>query len=518
MGRDLVDRVLVVFGSNLGAQLVVIATTPILVRLLGVSAYGEYAFVLSVMSLSAVVASAGTFDSTRKFIAEQRSWENWRNHVFSIYTRTVLLIGFAISILFILISTFDLIRLLMGENKSSYTLYFYFLALLVPLQAVFRLSRSALMGLDLESYSEPLFIVQRILFGISAIVLIWLGWGVVGALIGQVIALIVVVGCALTLLNREIKLSSIIRPIPSSFPCRTLLSYNVSTVALKLLNASLYNIDIILLGLIAGDAATGSYRAALVVAEFLWLVPMAVQIVLLHSTSQLWSNNESESISKLSSKAVRFTLVFTLLLVIGVAALAEQVITLYFGSEFIRAADTLLFLLPGALGFAVARPIFATGQGHGDLRPVLLATGTAALLNVLLNVILIPQYGAVGAAIATSIGYGSMFLFHILSAYYLGFNPVADLRLPRVLTTAIIAAVPIFGLVRLLPGNLLPLFVVPPIGFIIYSLLALRTRAIDPEELRILTKRVPIHSLEDTLPPSVLKIIQSSIDSIMGPR
>src|SRR5699024_8543403 len=118
-----------------------------------------------------------------------------------------------------------------------------------------------------------------------------------------------------------------------------------------------------------------------------WLVPTAVQVGLLHSTSRLWSDSEHDRISALSSRAVRLTLVFTLLLVLGVAALAEPLVSLYFGDGFARTPETVLYLLPGVLGFAVARPVYATSQGHANLRPVLLATGTAAALNVVLNLI-----------------------------------------------------------------------------------------------------------------------------------
>lgn len=515
MGDSVVDRVLAVLGSNIGTQAITTVFTPILVRLLGVAAYGEYAFMLSVLSISAVVVSAGTFDSARKFIAERRDTVNWREHVFGVYARVVLALGAVLAVLLVAAGQLGIVESLLD---SAYVPYFYLLALLVPLQAGFKLSRSVLMGLDLESSSEPLYVLQRLLFALLALALAWFGWGVIGVLIGRALAFAAVLVLMLVLIYRELDVSAIIASTPSSFPRRTLLSYNTSTVALKLLMTSLYNLDIALLGVLVGSAATGSYRAALVVASFIWLIPSAIQVGLLHSTAQLWADEAYERITMRSSRAVRFTLAFTLLLVLGVAALAEPLISVYFGSEFAATADTLLFLLPGTLGFAVARPIIAINQGHGNLRPVLLATGSAAALNLVLNGILIPLYGSVGAAIATSVGYGSMVIFHTGAARTLGFDPIDDLRTTRIAATAVLAAIPIFGLPGLLESDIVQLVVVPPVGFVVYVVLALRTRAVDPQEVRMLVASGPVSTLSGMLPSRVVALLRRSFGIVFGSR
>ncbi|WP_010612169.1 oligosaccharide flippase family protein, partial [Halococcus hamelinensis] len=467
-----------------------------------------------VLSVSVVVVSAGTFDSARKFIAEQRETENWREHVFGFYARVVIVLGAIVGILFIVATQLGVVALVLNP---AYEPYFYVLALLVPLQAGFKLSRSVLMGLDLESSSEPLYVLQQLLFALLALTLVWLGWSVVGALIGRLLAYLCVVVFMLVFIWRKIDMSEVVKIAPASFPRRNLLSYNVLTVVFKLLVTSLYNVDIILLGLLVGSTATGSYRAALVIAQFLWLIPTAVQVGLLHSTSRLWSDGENARISILSSRAARFTLLFTLLLVLGVAALAEPLVSLYFGEGFSRTPETVLYLLPGVLGLAVARPIFATSQGHGNLRPVLLATGSAAILNVVLNLVLIPRYGVTGAAIATSAGYGSMVVFHIRAAQTLGFNPAADLRLSRTMATAALTAIPIFGLSWLLEG-IIQLIAVPPIGFVVYTILAFRTHAIELSEVRPLVRSETIRTLGQVLPQQIVSLFQRSLEVALGSR
>jgi O-antigen/teichoic acid export membrane protein len=205
----------------------------------------------------------------------------------------------------------------------------------------------------------------------------------------------------------------------------------------------------------------------------------------------MWSNEEADRITSLISKTTRYNISLTLLLVIGLGALAGDFIPLYFGEEFTPATSYLLLLLPGALGFAIARPIFAIGQGKGSLRILVLATGISAVLNILLNLVLIPRYGATGAAVATSISYGSMIVFHIISARKIGFNPLRDARLTRISAVALLSAPVIFGLGRVIDSSIISLIIVPPIGFLVYSILTVKLKVIPMSELMELVEEIP---------------------------
>jgi len=172
-----------------------------------------------------------------------------------------------------------------------------------------------------------------------------------------------------------------------------------------------------------------------------------------------------------------------LLLVIGLAALARPFVTTYYGPEFEGAVEPLLILLPGALGFAVARPLFAIGQGNGDLRPLNYATGGAALVNLVGNLLLIPQFGIRGAAVATTTSYLSMLVFHFWSARSIGFDPASDLRLGRIALTGVVSAIPIFLLAKVITMDYLELAVVPPVGFVVYASISLLSGVVDRDEV-----------------------------------
>ncbi len=483
MQRSILSGVLSVAGTKVLTLIIGILTTPILYRLLKPEGVGVYTTVLSVFSLFMILVSSGVTDGVRKFLAEDRAMDCWEENVVGFYFRLALLLSVLGSVVLALTAWFGLVEKVFG---SGFEPYFYILTILVVTDQFRAYARRTLMGFGLERYSEPLKVLQQLAFIAIAIPLVHFGFGVKGALAGKIAAGAVVAIAGVVIISRQISLKGIFRTTPSDFPRRTMLTFNSLSIVLIFLLMSLYHVDILMLQLLSGSTQVGYYRAALKLAEFLWFIPLALQTVFVHSTSELWSNGETEKISKLSARTTRYTFLLTGVMAVGLAALSNTAVPLYFGSDFTPAITPLLLLLPGSLGFAVARPILAIAQGKGDLKFPILATGTAAVINLLLNLLLIPRYGMHGAAIATSVGYGSMFVFHLWSARRIGFDPLSDARLGRVISATILSAPPIFVLAHLINPHLgvfgfeipLSILIVPPLGFLVFLFFCFATGAL----------------------------------------
>jgi O-antigen/teichoic acid export membrane protein len=254
---------------------------------------------------------------------------------------------------------------------------------------------------------------------------------------------------------------------------------------------SLYHVDLVMLRALTDGETTGFYKAALAMAEYLWFVPIVVQRLLLHSTADLWADGRLGEITNLASRVTRQILLLVVLLTLGLATLAPRVMTLYYGAPFVVSTTPLLILLPGTIAFAAARPLKAIIQGSGRTRVLLGAMGAAALINVVLNALLIPRYQMFGAAVATSIGYASMLAFTLVAAYHTGFDPLDRLRPGRIAVTAGVTAVPVVGLDRLLGPDVLALLVVPPVGALVYTVTAVATGALDTAEVAPVVERLP---------------------------
>ena len=479
MNRSLASGVASVVSAKVVVLVLTVLSTPLLYRFLGASGVGEYAFLLSVFAIYMIFVSSGITDGVRKYLAEDRSAPQWSEHVVGFYFRLAITLAALGAVALALAAEVGLVALAFGEELTA---YFYVLAILVVTAQFRDYARKTLMGFGLERYSEPLKVLDKVGFVFVAIPLVYLGYGVMGALAGHLVASTLVAVLGLALVHRKVSLRWVLRRPTNRFPRREMLTFNTMSIVLVLLLMSLYHIEIVMLQQFRASADVGNYRAALQLAEFLWFVPLAIQTVFVHSTSELWSQNRRREISAIAARTTRYTFLLTAVMAVGLAALAHVAVPLYFGAEFEPAITPLLLLLPGALGFALARPILAVAQGNGTLRYPIAATGAAAGINVALNLLLIPPFGMHGAAIATTIGYGSMFVFHCWSARLVGFNPLTDARLSRAVATTGLASLPIFALATAITDPVLALLVVPPVGFVVFVSFALLLGALDPAE------------------------------------
>ncbi|HEX5621060.1 MAG TPA: oligosaccharide flippase family protein [Solirubrobacteraceae bacterium] len=162
-----------------------------------------------------------------------------------------------------------------------------------------------------------------------------------------------------------------------------------------LLNA---RVDQVLLGLLASQAALGTYAVAVNGSEVLFYLPSAVATALLPVVAR----SDAAAGVERTLRVFRAVVVVTAAAVLVAAALGPLLLPLIFGQAYAGSVEPFLWLLPSAFGFA-ASAVFSNA---------LLASGAPALsslgpvvslaVGVALDLMLMPTLGAVGAAIAAS--------------------------------------------------------------------------------------------------------------------
>lgn len=488
MKRTLASAFLSVAGGKFAVLLAGFFITPVIVRLLGEVAYGQYATVMAMFGLLIILVSSGVNSGTRKYISEERDDEHWKSHVFGFYFRLAALFAFLASAGLLAATQAGLVDRVLGEE---FALYVYLLGLLVFTSQFGEFTRRTLLGLKLEHISEPIGVLYKLSFGVFAITLAYLGYGVIGVLFGHVLARLLEIVVSLYFISKHISLSAVFSRTPEWFPESKLLNFNHLSILYVFLLSSLYHVDVLMLEMYTTSERVGYYKIALVIVEFLWFVPRSVQSIMIQSTSDLWAQEKVDRVTEISTNVTRFTLVFTVLLAIGLAVLAQDFVPLYAGPAYTASVLPLLLLLPGTVGFAIARPILAISHAKGDLRIMIYATGLSAVINVVLNATLIPLYGIEGAAVATSVGYGSLPVFHVIGARRLGYRPLSDLRIVPIAISAGVTGLCIYPLATAIDSTLLSLAVVPPVGFVVYSTVALATGAVTRTEVFAILADLP---------------------------
>ena len=175
----------------------------------------------------------------------------------------------------------------------------------------------------------------------------------------------------------------------------------VYAIALFVLNLG-YRIDVIIMERLSTVSEVGLYSIGVNVAEMLWLVPAAISTV---NFARSAASADPRAYARKSALVLRITLWGALIPFLGLYILAPQIIPLIYGNSYLKSGYVVQAILPGiwiALIFKVLNSDLA-GRGHPEA--AFWVYGFALLVNISLNFWLIPTYGAVGAAWASSVSY-----------------------------------------------------------------------------------------------------------------
>jgi len=278
--------------------------------------------------------------------------------------------------------------------------FFWYLTILsVPLFTFSRLSMTIFQGLeDFKGYNGQ-SLIRNLSFLLAAFLfLVLLRKGLLGG------ALLVPIQGTAAFIFAFLYLSKKIR-VKLSFNFALLkdfLRYGLKAHIGQVLQFFNYRLDFFIVNYFLNVGSVGLYAASVSIAELLWHLPSVLAITLFPRVTRL---DEKES-NKFSAKILRLN--FTLLLLGGLFLflLGGRLITLIFGGAFYEARAPLLFLLPGVIFLGVAK--VAVGHLHGIGKPLYgtYLTLVSLGLTIILDLILIPVIGIVGAALASTLSYG----------------------------------------------------------------------------------------------------------------
>jgi len=462
-----------VFTGDLGRILVFAMFVPLLVRTVDDSGFGTYAFMMAMFLPLRKLLNFGLFEATKTYAS--RASDSDRGSI--VATSLCLHVG-------LLAVGLPLVYFVSGQLAQTTVVRRAFLFVLGALtgEQLYYFGRGVLHAHHRESLVEPLIPARSVILVVVGLVLADRGFGVPGVFAGFATGFLITGVVSTFLAFRATDMSL---PTPSVFKryAPQLLTFGAPSMVLVLLNAGLYKTDIFLVQLLTNPDSTAYYRGAIQIAEFIWVVSLSMEMVMIQSTAELWTENATERIAALLSEMLRYVVFFTVLLLVGVFVLGDTFVTLYFGPSFAASVRPLRILLPGVLGFGVARVIWPVMQAGGYLRQIVVVTAAAVALNVTLNLVLIPPMGIIGAAISTSLSYGSMAVVHGGVARRAGVDPFVELPIGRTVALGIATGAVLWALDSVSPWYL-DLTLLPLVGLTVYMLGAFRLDVVSPAELR----------------------------------
>jgi len=250
----------------------------------------------------------------------------------------------------------------------------------------------------------------------------------------------------------------------------------------SVLIAIIRNMDVMMLTRMKGFAEVGLYTASSRLCDIALSLPLALIGSVFPLMSRFYKD-DLETLRNIHQKTFDVLSVCGVLFVVLALALSDKLIVLLFGADYILSATSFRILI-----FSTFFVYLAIGSGTllvvaGRQRANMYFYILGAPLNIILNLILIPRFGFIGAAVSNVI---TMLLVISLTFYFVSGRmkmPLRTAKLKKAAASGLAALIILFCLKGL------SMFISLPIGVFLYILFIVFLKGIDIEDIISLVKR-----------------------------
>ena len=392
--------------ASLLVTLASIVSFPFLTRIFPVADYGMMSLIGVLVTATAAVGKLGLQQAALRFYSEVRAGQSpWS---LPQYEATVYmgLAGFGTATALLWMGGLSVLPDSLFSSPENHHLL-YLVAPLALLQCLSSSVVNQLRARELSGVLSLYSVVQRYMgLALMLLALLYVSttlWGFYGAqIVSETLCLVVLAGW---FFRREPW-----SPRDFSMPLlQVLLRYSLPLVAMELSSVMLSLGDRVLIQRMLGSAWLGVYSAPYNLCDYIGAVLVtAFTGAVTPMVLRLWADEGEAVTQHFLQRVFHLYLLFAIPMVAGVSAVAEPLLLLV-ASEKYRAGAAIIPWVIGGVALQGLFPVASAGlQIQKRSGRILLAILSAAGLNVLLNLLLIPPLGIEGAAIATLLAYGLM--------------------------------------------------------------------------------------------------------------
>ncbi len=379
------DQVLGVFSS--------VILTILLARYYGPETLGRYTVAIAVASIISVIANLGVQTTIKRNIARKP-----RNASFYFRQSMIIRVSLSLplSLLICMIFTFILgYDLDAASLLLSATLYVYATGLLLLIAGVLSSIHRSDKVLYINLSNKIIFILTLycgMLIAMSIEQLIQ-----VLAVVSILIATIAVwfTGLAVrSVSSGEMQFSKVVylkRLIITSLP----LTMVAITEYLNL------KVDNLLISILDSETSVGIYAAAFQILMAFIMVPLALIKALFPNLVELIKKNSASAIARLLWIYIIIFLIYSFITIIVIIFIGEHLIILLYKEKFLASASLLNYLIFGLPIIVLNRLFNNVMIAMKKNNELFIITLIGVMVNIILNIVLIPEYSILGSAIAT---------------------------------------------------------------------------------------------------------------------
>ena len=238
-----------------------------------------------------------------------------------------------------------------------------------------------------------------------------LKWSVSGALLALFLANLLVSVMSLRYLSKTFRIRISWDKEVISGLAKIGITYAVAVVIMQLN----YRVDILLLQELSTMKEVGYYSLGVAISDKLWQLPSAIGLVVMSRSANV---DDTGRLDRDVAKLVRVSFLIVLLSAIVLWVLIPYLLPLFYGIKFTPSIGVVRLMLPGIIMFVIVRILSGRFAGSGQPKLLIGLFVPVLLVNIILNLFWIPEYGSLGAAMATNVSYtlgaiGMLILFSV---------------------------------------------------------------------------------------------------------
>lgn len=364
-------------------------------------------------------------------------------------------------------------------------------SLCLPFLTLMTMTLWATQGFQTMKYNTyVLQIYQPLMNLVLVVAFFYLGTQIMGAVAAYVLSM--VGGSVIALLYlRKVFPQILDRTIPPKYDGRALVGASAPLVVANFTQYINAWSSVTILGIFASAAQVGIFSAASRTAMISALVLHAFSGTFSPMISSLYRKGQLEDLNKLYRDVARWSFTGTLALSVLAMVLSKDIMVV-FGKEFVVGWSAIVVVGVAQIFYSSVGPAQRVLAMTGRQKIVMLGTLSSVTSVVVLNFLLIPRYGIMGAAFATA---GGIVLINVITVLGvrtgLRFSPYSYKYYKPVLAGVVAAAIVLLAK-PLVPGGILSLIILSPFFALVYvlALLALKLEPSDRQLLESLWRAV----------------------------
>ncbi|MDH3525047.1 MAG: flippase [Acidobacteriota bacterium] len=379
----------------------------LLARLLGPAGYGQFAIGWKILLIGGLLAALGLDNGVVRFGAAYRG--DGTDRLRGLVRRTIglsLLVGSLACGALLIASPWLADTVYRAPELRPVLLVFALGLAFVPALRVGAAATRVWQDMRYSVLAEDL--AQPIAQLALVVAFHWLGMQVVGAAAAAVLSFALALALVLRYLGRLLPGPPAAGGGPA-VPTREIVAFSFPTSLAGTLSLAAMWVDLLLVGYFRTQAETGIYMAASQISFLFAVVLTSFNAVFAPMIADLHHRGERRRLNELFRTSTRWGLLISVPLFVVLAIDPGGILTLLMGPRYVAgaapmvilAAGQMINLATGAVGFLLVM--------SGRQNWWLAASAGALALNVALNLVLIPRFGLVGAATATTISLAGLF-------------------------------------------------------------------------------------------------------------